>query len=309
LVRIDIEATVRHLSGIVRQSANAGLYRVFAAIRVIERDPAGARSEEITEDLLTATAHRDNLLRVLPVANVMRAGVEAASITSGAYSLATAASRGGPLLRRVATFLTESSGSRVALSVSSGGAAIQVVAASGALVLSEAEILALAQAGALSAAAVQLHMMMSSAPPKPANPGAFEAWIRRAPKRPVTATGPAREYQIKQCGPAEIHVGAETGEGVWADGARASDAHLLEAKHVETPGRSPYVDGSKVPPEVRAFVEEKLSREFRAYAAVLRDPASPAVGLEIITNDPGAIGFFERIMKALDLPGRVVVKP
>jgi hypothetical protein len=167
----------------------------------------------------------------------MRTGVEAVSITSGAYSLAAAVSRAGPLLSRLATFLTE------------------------------------------------------------------------APKRPVTATGPAKEYQIKQCGPAEIRVSAESGEGVWADGARASDGHLLEAKHVETPGRSPYIDGSKVPPKIRAFIEEKLSKELRAYATALRDPASPAVGLEIITNDPGAVGFFERAMKALNIPGRVVVKP
>ena len=55
-------------------------------------------------------------------------------------------------------------------------------------------------------------------------------------------------------------------------------------------------------------VHEELIQQFRRYAAIIRDPKTPAVGVEIITNDIRAAAFFEGLMTALGLQGRVVVR-
>jgi hypothetical protein len=39
----------------------------------------------------------------------------------------------------------------------------------------------------------------------------------------------------------------------------------------------------------------------------LKDPATPAVGLEIILNDARAVSYFEVLMRELGIPGRIVV--
>ncbi|HYV50144.1 MAG TPA: restriction endonuclease fold toxin-2 domain-containing protein [Myxococcaceae bacterium] len=84
---------------------------------------------------------------------------------------------------------------------------------------------------------------------------------------------------------------------------------LLEAKYVGDVERSPFVPGSKLPPDVRAQVRVRELAQLKRYAAVIRDPSTPAVGLEIITNEPGAVGYFEELMQEAEVPGRVVVKP
>jgi hypothetical protein len=52
-----------------------------------------------------------------------------------------------------------------------------------------------------------------------------------------------------------------------------------------------------------------VRKEFLRYAAVIRDPASPAVALEVITNDARAVPFFESVLAELGIPGNVVVRP
>lgn len=126
LVRIDLEATLRRLGGITRQSSNAGLEAIWRSIRSLERDPSTATSHDVTADLLFAEGRRDNLLLVVPVANDLRPGVLAASNVGSAYSLAKAATLAGPLLHRLTAFLTNPGGATMGVEVSAGGAPYSV---------------------------------------------------------------------------------------------------------------------------------------------------------------------------------------
>jgi hypothetical protein len=261
----------------------------------------------VTIDLFRAVALRDKLLRTLPIANALRAGVQAASIVSGAYSLAVAARAAGASLQRMAAFLAGPGRAAATLDVAAGSAAIRLVSTGGTMVLTEAEVITLAQAGVLSTAAVQLYMMSSGRPPKVPNPRAFADWLERAPTRaPQVPDAEHVKFQVKYAGPEERLVGASSGEEVWADGGRAADCRLLEAKYVGDPGKSPFVSASNpVHERIRNLVRE----QFQRYAAVIRDLRSPTVALEVITNDSRAVPFFEALLRELGIPGEVVVRP
>ncbi|MGZ3458801.1 MAG: restriction endonuclease fold toxin-2 domain-containing protein [Archangium sp.] len=140
------------------------------------------------------------------------------------------------------------------------------------------------------------------------NPRAFADWIAKAPRRAVHAQKPPLKYQATKVGTEEILLKGG-GEQIWVDGVRTSDAHLLEAKFVESPEVSPFVDGSQCNNEIRALIRDKELDQFRKYAALPRDPQTPAIGLEVITNDARAVPYFTRLMEELGIPGRVVVAP
>lgn len=145
-------------------------------------------------------------------------------------------------------------------------------------------------------------------PPKKTDPAAFETWIRKAQRKPPASKPEVPyEFQRKHAGAEELLVEGG-GEAVWADGARSSDAHLIEVKFVEKPATSPFVSGSACGDAVRQAIRGKEAYQFSRYASVIQDPATPAVGLEVIVNDSRAVAFFESLMREFKIPGRVVVK-
>jgi hypothetical protein len=52
----------------------------------------------------------------------------------------------------------------------------------------------------------------------------------------------------------------------------------------------------------------RIKDEFLRYAAVINDPNTPAIGLEVITNEPRTVAFFENLLTRFSISGRVVVK-
>jgi len=177
-----------------------------------------------------------------------------------------------------------------------------------AVTLTHAEAIALVSAGQLGGSAAALYMMASGLPPKPVDPKAFEDWIKRAPKKRTPTTSPEYKYEVRKTGPTNITVSGG-GVQIAADGARVTDAHLLEAKYVGDPIRSPFVKGSKCPEVIRQKVLKDVTEQFRRYAAVIHDPRTPVVGLEVIVNDARVVPYFEQMMKQLGIPGQVVVSP
>jgi hypothetical protein len=143
---------------------------------------------------------------------------------------------------------------------------------------------------------------------KEVDPQAFTEWIAKAPKTPVRDNSPAARYQLEQAGAEELTVSGG-GKVVRADGARVSDAHLLEVKHVDKPATSPYVPGSKCSDDVREIVRLELFGQLQRYAAVIADSATPAVALEIIPNEARAVAYLEALMRQARVPGKVVVRP
>ena len=161
-------------------------------------------------------------------------------------------------------------------------------------------------------------MMGNAAPPsKPAslqerpakNPdgAAFEQWIQQAPRRPTRSAPEAYRYQQKQAGPEEVQV-TGGGEQIWADGSRPDTARLVEVKFIEAPDKSPFIPGSKCNENVRRWVHQELHEEFRRYAAVIMDPRTPAVALEVVTNDARAVPLFESLLRSFNIPGEVLVR-
>ena len=144
-------------------------------------------------------------------------------------------------------------------------------------------------------------------PPKAVDSKAFAQWIQTARKRPTRNAPEAYRYQQRQAGPEEVLVQGG-GEQVWADGARMDQARLVEAKFIDTPEKSPFIPDSKCNESVRRWVHQELFDEFRRYAAVITDPNTPAVALEVVTNDARAAPFFESLLHSFNLPGEVVIK-
>jgi hypothetical protein len=141
---------------------------------------------------------------------------------------------------------------------------------------------------------------------KEPDPEAFEAWIQQASRRKASKRTESHRFQVDHVGEEEFLVRGG-GKEVWADGHRSSDAYLLDAKHVEKPEISPFIEGSRCSDFVRDSIRLKELEQFDKYAAILRDPTTPAVGLEVILNDARAVPFFEKIMRELGIPGRIVV--
>lgn len=84
---------------------------------------------------------------------------------------------------------------------------------------------------------------------------------------------------------------------------------ILDAKYVGNPGRSPFVPGGNVPDFIQEKIDAKMADEFARYAAVINDPGNPLTGLRVITNDQGAVPYFEDLMQQHGIPGSVVVDP
>ncbi|MCI0558326.1 MAG: hypothetical protein MN733_07510 [Nitrososphaera sp.] len=148
-----------------------------------------------------------------------------------------------------------------------------------------------------------------TAQPKACQSQAFTVWMAGLLTRSAPAHNNAYLYQIRVAGPIEYSIigGDRT---IWADGVRAVDCYLLEAKYVGDPATSPYVPGSSAPDFVKRSVDAQVSSEMLRYAAALNDPNVPAIGLEVITSDLKAVPYFQAFITAFGvLNGRVVVIP
>jgi hypothetical protein len=132
--------------------------------------------------------------------------------------------------------------------------------------------------------------------------------LQGLPTKPTPTRTPADQYEIQHTGPDNYRF-RDGGEQVWADGYRASDNAILDAKYVNKPASSPFIDGSNIPPKIRAKILTKIEDEFRRYSEVINDPATAPQRIEVITNSEAARPFFERLLAQYNIPGRVVVAP
>jgi hypothetical protein len=312
-IQLDADATYIGLGGVVHAPARRSRDALFTAMDQFVADPAWANRnvEAIERQIFGLALIRDNAADQLGNANFFRAGVESAAVTSGALGAVELSYGGAAAFTRLIQLMKAGGTELGALAVvaEGGGAlAIRFAAAGRSIALTEVEIAALVDAGILSAASWSL-MMMASGQSKRADPKRFQAWVDSVPTRPAETNTPALQYQAKHCGPKEYLVAAENGKQVWADGVRAGDAMLVEAKHSSSLERTPFDLSSKLPVKVQDSIRTKQLNELLRYAEVIRDPSTPAVGVEIVTNSPTAVRYFEELLRDAGLPGRVVVKP
>jgi hypothetical protein len=134
-----------------------------------------------------------------------------------------------------------------------------------------------------------------------------ENWRRNFPRGLTPTYSQRHQFQIRHCGSEEIQV-KDGEEQIWADGINIQIRQLLEAKFVDNPTNSPYVDGSRAPPFIRTKVVNDVENEFRRYAAVINDPNTPVVELLVIANIEEAVPLFENLLKEYNIPAHVVVR-
>ena len=113
-------------------------------------------------------------------------------------------------------------------------------------------------------------------------------------------------FEVEQTGPLNYRV---TGGGTAINADGYQDTTLLEAKYVGNPTNSPYVDGSNVPQFLQDKIDLQQQYEFERYQAVISDPNVPFNSLNVLTNEPTAVPYFQRLMNQYQIPGEVRVVP
>jgi hypothetical protein len=86
-------------------------------------------------------------------------------------------------------------------------------------------------------------------------------------------------------------------------------ATMLDAKFVGKPSASPYVTDSNVPSFLRDKILNEQQSEFLRYKAAIDDPAVPFNRLNVLTNEPKALPYFQSLMDQYKIPGTVKVVP
>jgi hypothetical protein len=133
-------------------------------------------------------------------------------------------------------------------------------------------------------------------------------WRDGLATKPTPSSTAAGRYEIEHTGPLNYEMRAGDVK-IDADGFRTIDATALDTKHVGSESRSPYVPGSDTPDFVRQKILGQFEYELQRYRAVIDSPDTPVRGLEIITNDPRAVPYFEEMLDKHGITGRVVVRP
>jgi hypothetical protein len=100
---------------------------------------------------------------------------------------------------------------------------------------------------------------------------------------------------------------AYVGKKVWTHGIRPEGGVVQDAKAIVNPDRNPYIPDSDCPSFIHDSAVEQVEDEFRGYAAVLADPATPVRSLEVIVSDAAASPFFEGLLLKFGIPGRAIV--
>ncbi|MHB8311533.1 MAG: hypothetical protein ACYDCY_14370, partial [Metallibacterium sp.] len=124
--------------------------------------------------------------------------------------------------------------------------------------------------------------------------------------KPTPTSTNAGLFEVEQTGPLNYRV---TGGGTAIDADGYQDTMLLDAKYVGNPANSPYVDGSNVPQFLQDKIDLQQQYEFQRYQAVIADPSVPFNSLNVLTNEPAAVPYFQRLMNQYQIPGEVQVVP
>jgi RHS repeat-associated protein len=144
---------------------------------------------------------------------------------------------------------------------------------------------------------------------KKCNPANAAIWKILLKIRENIKTTPDALYEKKYTGIFN-YLACGGGASIWADGVRISDCHLLDAKYVTKKDISPYVPGSRIDDYIRELINTEEEKKMRAYSAIIRDPSTPMIGLEIITNEPLSIPFWKAMMAKYGIPRpRVEIRP
>jgi len=113
-------------------------------------------------------------------------------------------------------------------------------------------------------------------------------------------------FEVEQTGPYNYRVPAGN-TTIDIDGYNGTT--MLDAKFVEKPANSPYVENSNLPSFLRDKNIKEQQWEFERYKAAIDDPVVPFNRPNVLTNEPKAVPYFQSLMDQFKVPGTVKVVP
>jgi len=134
----------------------------------------------------------------------------------------------------------------------------------------------------------------------------IDAYVSGLPRINTPTTKASGQFEVEQTGPYNYTVPAGD-DTIDIDGYDGST--ILDAKFVQKPNVSPYVNGSDAPDFVRQIVLEEQQSEFQRFSMAINDPTVPFDSLNILTNEPKAVPYFQSLIDQYQIPGSVTVVP
>jgi hypothetical protein len=117
-------------------------------------------------------------------------------------------------------------------------------------------------------------------------------------------------YQVRVAGQPERWMPTGTGGGVWADGYRDTDGAIVDAKHVRQPGCSPRtLEGLSEDRFATQVIRPGDEGEVARYGQAITNPANHTQYLEIDTDDPQTVGYWQYLAAAKHVPSDVRYVP
>jgi hypothetical protein len=148
-------------------------------------------------------------------------------------------------------------------------------------------------------------------PYAPADQAAAAAWAATLNTRdPNYGTPDDIAYQIRTAGQPERYMPTGTGGGVWADGYRDTDGAIVDAKHVRQQGCSPRtLAGLNEEQFATQLLAPRDHNEVERYGEAIANPNNHARYLEIDTDDPETVGYWQYLAAAHHVPSDVRYVP
>ena len=131
-----------------------------------------------------------------------------------------------------------------------------------------------------------------------------DAYVSGLPRTLTPTSKASGLFEVEQTGPYNYTVPARD-DTIDIDGYRGTT--IQDAKFVEKPDVSPYINGSNVPDFLRRFALEDQQWEFERFARVINDRAVPSISPEVLTNDSRAVPYFQNLIIRCEIPDTVTV--
>jgi hypothetical protein len=148
-------------------------------------------------------------------------------------------------------------------------------------------------------------------PYSPPEQAAAAAWAATLNTRdPVYGTPDDIAYQIRTAGQPERYMPTGTGGGVWADGYRPTDGAIVDAKHVRQQGCSPRtLEGLNADQFATRLLRPGDEDEIMRYGQAIANPQNHTRYLEIDTDDPATVAYWQYLAAANHVPSDVRYVP
>jgi hypothetical protein len=130
-------------------------------------------------------------------------------------------------------------------------------------------------------------------------------------EKKATPNSTARDLYEREVAGDTNYLVEGNGEQIWTDGVDQGEKAAIEAKYIDNPDESPFIENSNFYSNPKPWQQKLINEvddEFRRYGQTLSDPNVPLKQLIVKVSDEDAIPFFDRLMTKYGIRGRIVVQ-